>query len=357
MVFALLYLALRRLFRLSVGSGEQAHSKDVQILVLRHQLKVLHRQAGRPRLRRLDRLVLAAASRVLPRAAWSSFMASPQTLLRWHRELIRRKWTYKRKDRGGRPPLDPATRELIIRLARENRRWGCVRIQGELAKLGVRVSATKIRTLLRREGLGPAPRRSGPTWSEFLRAQASGVLACDLFTVETLFLKTLYVFFFIELGTRRVHVAGATRTPDSAWVTQQARNFSGDLAGRQVAFRFLIRDRDSKYTSGFDEVFRCDGTRVIRTPIRAPRANAFAERWVRTVRTECLDWMLILGRRHLERVLSVYVMHYNLERPHRGLALATPISPIGRAEPAAIAPPVRRRDLLGGLIHEYSRAA
>ncbi len=174
-----------------------------------------------------------------------------------------------------------------------------MRIQGELAKLGVRVSATKIRTLLRRESLGPAPRRSGPTWSEFLRAQASGVLACDLFTVETLFLKTLYVFFFIELGTRRVHVAGATRNPDSAWVTQQARNFSGDLADRQVAFRFLIRDRDSKYTSGFDEVFRCDGTKVIRTPIRAPRANAFAERWVRTVQTECLDWMLILGRRHL----------------------------------------------------------
>jgi putative transposase len=194
MVFALLYLALRRLFRLFVGSAEQTQSKDVEILVLRHQLKVLARQRSRPRLRRLDRVVLAAASRVLPRAARASFMVSPQTLLRWHRELVRRKWTYKRRRASGRPPLDSDICELILRLARENRRWGCVRIQGELAKLGIRVSATRIRTLLRREGLGPAPRRSGPTWSEFLRAQARGVLACDLFTVETLFLKTLYVF-------------------------------------------------------------------------------------------------------------------------------------------------------------------
>ena len=357
MLFALLYLVVRRVFGLAGGSRSDDLSKDVEILVLRHQLKVLRRQAGRPRLRRLDRVVLAAASRVLPRSAWSSLMLSPQTLLRWHRELVRRKWTYRRKRRGGRPPLDAATCEVILRIARENRRWGCVRIQGELAKLGIRVSATTIRMLLRHHGLGPAPRRSGPSWSQFLRAQADGILACDFFTVETVLLKTLYVLFFIELGTRRVHLAGVSAHPDSAWVTQQARNLSFDHPGDRVPFLFLIRDRDSKFVSSFDEVFRTDGAQVICTPIRAPRANAFAERWVRTVRTECLDWVLILGRRHLERVLGVYVEHYNRERPHRGLDLGTPIDSQSRAGGACRRGPVERRDLLGGLIHEYSRAA
>jgi putative transposase len=356
MLFALLYLVVRRLFGLAGGSGSEDLSRDVEILVLRHQLKVLRRQAGRPRLRRLDRVVLAAASRVLPRPAWCSFMLSPQTLLRWHRELVRRKWTYGGKRCVGRPPLDPAAGELILRLARENERWGCMRIQGELAKLGIRVSATTIRALLRRHGLGPAPRRSGP-WSEFLRAQAQGILACDFFTVETVFLKTLYVLFFIELGTRRVHLAAVTAHPDSAWVTQQARNLSFDYPGDGVPFRFLIRDRDSKYVSSFDEVFHTDGARVICTPIRAPQANAFAERWVRTIRAECLDWVLILGHRHLERVLGVYVEHYNRERPHRGLGLATPIDPWSRADMVCRRGPVERRDLLGGLIHEYSREA
>ncbi len=357
MLFALVHLVLRRLFGFASGSDSQVQSKDVEILVLRHQLKVLRRQAGRPRLRRLDRVVLAAASRALPRPAWASFMVSPGTLLRWHRELVRRKWTYRRKRVGGRPSLDPDTRELILRLGRENRTWGCIRIQGELAKLGIWVSATTIRTLLRGQGLGPAPRRSGPSWSQFLRAQARGILACDFFTVETLFLKTLYVLFFIDVGTRRVHVAGVSANPNSAWVTQQARNVSYDLADRDSPVRFLIRDRDSKYTSSFDEVFRSDGTEVICTPIRAPKANAFAERWVRTVRMECLDWMLIFGRRHLEHVLAVYVEHYQRGRPHRGLGLATPIGPRGRADTAYRVGAVRRRDLLGGLIHEYSRAA
>jgi putative transposase len=182
-------------------------------------------------------------------------------------------------------------------------------------------------------------------------------LACDFFTVETVVLKTLYVLFFIELGTRRVHLAGVTAHTDSAWVTQQARNLSFDHPGDRVAFRFLIRDRDSKYVSSFDEVFRTDGAQVICTPVRAPRANAFAERWVRTVRTECLDWVLILGRRHLERVLGVYVEHYNRERPHRGLDLGTPIDSQSRAGGACRRGPVERRDLLGGLIHEYCRAA
>jgi putative transposase len=242
---------------------------------------------GRPCLRRRDRLLMAAISRVLPRPRLSSFVVSPQTLLRWHRELVRRKWTHRRNATGGRPPLADDVRELILRMGRENPRWGCVRIKGELAKLGIRVSASAIRALLRRQGLGPAPRRGGPTWAEFLRNQARGILATDFFTVETIWLRTLYVSFVIELHTRHVHLAGVTAHPDSGWVTQAARNLSWELLGRG-GFRYLIRDRDSKYTRGFDAVFAADGIEAILTPVRAPRANAFAERWVRTVRGECL---------------------------------------------------------------------
>jgi transposase len=200
MVFALLYLLLRRLVSLAAGSPDGLHD-GIEVVVLRHQLAVLKRQVARPRLRRRDRLFLAAASRMLPRQRWSSFLVSPQTLLRWHRELVRRKWTYRRSV-GGRPPIAEDIQDLILRLGRENPRWGCVRIKGELANLGIRVSATAIRTLLRRRGLGPAPRRSGPTWGEFLRAQSQGILAADFFTVETVWLRTLYVFFAIEIHTR-----------------------------------------------------------------------------------------------------------------------------------------------------------
>lgn len=200
-----------------------------------------------------------------------------------------------------------------------------MRIKGELAKLGIRVSASAIRALLRRNGLGPAPRRGGPTWAEFLRSQARGILATDFFTVETIWLRTLYVSFVIELQTRRVHLAGVTADPDSGWVTQTARNLWWDLRGRG-RFRHLIRDRDSRYTRSFDAVFAADGIEAILTPVRAPKANSFAERWVRTVRRECLDWTLILGRRHLERALREYVTHYNAKRPHRGIELRAPES-------------------------------
>ena len=233
---------------------------------------------------------------------------------------------------------------------------GCVRIKGELAKLGIRVSASAIRALLRRHGLGPAPRRGGPTWAEFLRNQARGILATDFFTVETIWLRTLYVSFFIELGTRRVHLAGVTGHPDSGWVTQTARNLSWDLPGRG-RFRYLIRDRDSKYTRSFDAVFAADGIQAILTPVRAPRANAFAERWVRTVRRECLDWTLVLGRRHLERALREYVAHYNAKRPHRGIDLRAPDSLPDPPAPVPGMLRVRRRDVLGGLIHEYELVA
>jgi len=246
--------------------------KDIELLVLRHQVKVLQRQVKRPRLRRLDRLRLAAASRAMPRGLWSSFVVRPETLLRWHRELVRRTWTYKRRARPGRPPIDLEVSALIVRLGRENPRGGYQRIRGELVKLGIRVSATTVRTILLRHGLDPAPRRTGPTWTEFLRSQASGILAFDSSTVQTVALKTLYVLFFIELSTRRVHVVGVTAHPDSAWVTQQARNLAIDE--RLGDLRFLVRDRDAKFSGPFDEVLRTEGVRIIRTPIRAPRASA-----------------------------------------------------------------------------------
>jgi putative transposase len=356
MILSLIYLLLRRMVG-SWSSPTSEASKDVEIAVLRHQLKVLRRQVGRPSFRPIDRAFLSAASRLLSRERLASFLVTPQTLLRWHRELVRRKWTYRSTKKPGRPAVDPEIRDLVLRLARENPRWGYMRIQGELRRLGVRVGATTVRRVIAAGGLSPTPRRSGPTWSEFLRAQALGLVATDFFTVETIWLKTIYVLFFIELSTRRVHVAGTTTNPDSAWVTQQGRNLAFAMQEEERSFRFLIRDRDAKFSGPFDEVFRTEGVRVIRTPIRAPRANAFAERWVRTVRTECLDWTLLRGRRHLERVLHTYTSHYNEARPHRGLELETP-EPDRRARPARRrSGAVIRRDILGGLIHEYAVAA
>lgn len=306
--------------------------------------------------RKSNRVFLAAVSRLLPREAWHSFMVRPETLLRWHRQLVKRKWTRPHRP-PGRPGIEPETKSLVLRLARENPRWGYRRIQGELLRLGIRLSATSIASMLRGAGLSPAPRR-GPTWSQFLRSQAAGIVACDFFTVETFLLKTYYVLFFIELKTRRLHLAGVTKNPDIAWVTQQARNLSGDL--RQIDFApcFLIRDRDTKFTASFDAVFEADGARVITTPIRAPNANAHAERWVGTARGECLDWTVVLGRRHLERVLSEYVAHYNVHRPHRALGLCAPVRP--RERPRALghgADRITRRPILAGLINEYERAA
>lgn len=247
----------------------------------------------------------------------------------------------------------------MLRLARENPRWGYQRIVGELRGLGLTVSPTTVRELLGQAGLGPAGVRAGLTWREFLRAQAHSTLAVDFFTVETVSLRRLYVLFFIELGGRRVHLAGCTANPSGAWVTQQARQLTWGLAERSPSVRFLIRDRDGKFTRDFDIVFRSEGIEIVRTPVRAPKANAFAERFVSTVRAECLDWLLILNRRHLERVLHVFVEHYNRHRPHRALNLMPP-DPQRPLLPLATSwPPdhLERRDLLGGLIHEYGFAA
>jgi putative transposase len=350
--WSFIYLVVRNLFALVWLLGRPRHSKELEILVLRHELAILRRQAAQPRLTRADRALLAALSRSLPRAAWTRFPVRPDTLLRWHRQLVARRWTYSHT-RPGRPSLEPSLRTMILRLARENPHWGYRRIAGELKGVGLSVSASSVRKVLLEGGLRPAPERTHSSWRSFLRAQAASVLACDFLTVETAFLQRIYVLFFISLATRRIEYIAASTKPDGRWVAQQARNLIMQLDDDQ-SFRFLIHDRDTKFSHAFDEVFRTEGIKVIRTPVQAPNANAYAERWVRTLRTDCLDRILILGHRHLEHVLRVYGRHYNEHRPHRALHL---LPPNGR-DPTPLAPPgrLRRRDLLGGLIHEYEAA-
>jgi putative transposase len=286
---------------------------------------------------------------------------TPTTLFRWHRQLVARRWTYPHR-RPGRPATPVDVRELVVRLAGENPSWGYRRIQGELVGLGIKLAASTVWTILKEARIEPAPKRVEPSWAEFLRTQAASILECDFFTVDTLFLKRLYVLFFIQLATRRVRLAGITRNPDGRWVTQQARNLLMQLYDEDVHSRFLVRDRDRKFTREFDEVFRSEGIRVIKAPVRAPKARAHAERWVGSLRRECLDRLLILGRRHLQHVLTSYTLHYNEHRPHRSLKQRPPL---GKLPPSDDQPTtdvieldrVSRRDLLGGLIHEYQLAA
>jgi putative transposase len=357
-----LYWALRRLLELLVLRMRSEREKEIEILVLRHQLRLLERQVARPQLRAADRALLAAFSRAVPRSAWSAFFVSPATLLRWHRELVARLWTYPQR-RVGRPGTPAPVRGLVVRLAQENPGWGYRRIQGELVGLGIGVAASTVWTILREAGIEPAPRRLESSWREFLSRQAASILECDFLTVDTLFLKRFYVLFFIELASRRVRIAGITSNPDGAWVTQQARNLVMRFDGESACFRFLIRDRDSKFTRSFDEVFRSEGIRVIKAPVRAPRAKAHAERWVESLRRECLDRLLIIGRRHLEQVVRVYAQHYNEHRPHRSLGQRSPLTkppPIEEAAPSKEPlhlERLRRRDRLGGLLHEYELAA
>ncbi|MGH3085208.1 MAG: helix-turn-helix domain-containing protein, partial [Gaiellaceae bacterium] len=281
-LLSFLYWSLRRLLELVVLRCRSEREKEIEILLLRHQLRVLERQIARPQLTQADRALLAALSRVLPRRAWRrSAFVRPATLLRWHRELVARRWTYPHRG-PGRPATPAEIRELVVRLARENPGWGYRRIQGELVGLEIKLAASTVWAILREAGIEPAPKRLETSWAEFLRRQAASVLECDFLTVDTLFLKRLYVLFFIELATRRIRLAGITTNPDGRWVTQQARNLLMQLDDEDVRPLFLVRDRDSKFTREFDEVFRSEGIRVIKAPVRAPKARAHAERWVGT---------------------------------------------------------------------------
>jgi transposase len=340
-VWSFLYLAVRRVLELILLCFRSAEANEIEILVLRQELAVLRRQHPRPRLQPTDRALLAALSRLLPRARWSIFLVRPETLLRWHRRMVARRWTYPSTSKG-RPPISDEAQQLVVRLARENPRWGYQRIHGELLRLGVRVSASSIRRVLRAHGLDPAPRRAATSWRSFLRQQAAGILACDFFTVDTIFFQRVYVLFVIELGSRRVHLVGVTAHPTGWWVAQQARNLVAVLDDQATAFRILIRDRDTKFSRAFDDVWRSTGTEVIRTPVQAPNANAVAERWVGSVRRECLDQLLIVGCRQLVGVLGVYVEHYNRHRPHRSLGhIARTVGPWGtegRINPWRVAP-------------------
>ena len=364
MVWSFAAQLLRLLLDLLMARRKTDRAKDLEIALLRQQLRLLKRQQTHPpRLRRVDRAILAVLVHTLSTLArtaqspWrqSCLLVTPATILRWHREVVRRKWTFRTHQRGGRPPLEAALAALILRLARENPRWGYKRIQGELHKLGYRVGRSTIRDLLKREGVPPAPQRArrGITWRTFCRHYQRQVLACDFFVVETALLRTIFVLFFLEVRTRKVYLAGCTWHPNATWVTQQARQVAWDIQDGTLPVQILLRDRDSKFPPSFDAVLRSEGLQIVPTPPRCPWANGYAERWIGSVRAECLDHLLILNERHLQRVLAEYIAFYNERRPHQGLDQQCPI-PLPRGPSDR---PIRCRDVLGGIVHDYHRDA
>lgn len=366
MIYFIFAQALSLLLDLFTATRLSDHQKDMEILLLRQQIRILQRKFTRPpRIHRWEKCIIAMLAirfRDLTKGTGMGLgnrleevvlLFKPDTVLRWHRELVRRKWTYKRTQLGGRPCIAPTLEELIIQLARENPRWGYSKIHGEIIKLGYSIGRSTVRNVLKRNHVPPSNRRAkhGSSWRNFLSHYADQMLACDFFTVETIRLRTVYVLFFIELGTRRVHLAGCTAHPTSDWVTQQARNISWAIQDGEQATRFLIHDRDAKFTSSFDTVFASESVEIIRTPYRAPNANAFAERWVRTVRNECLDHLLTINEGHLRRVLIEYVEYYNHRRAHQGMGQRIPVRPTEELHTTRGS--IGRRDVLGGMIHDY----
>ena len=355
-LFTIVFLLVRRVLSLAVLLVRRDLAKDAELLVLRHENAVLRRHAGRIRYEPADRVWFTALARLIPRGRWAEvFPVTPATLLAWHRRLAARKYDTSKRRKPGRPPAIRSIARLVVRLAKENPLWGYRRIHGELTKLGVKVAPSTVYEILRAAGIGPAPRRSGPTWRQFLHAQAAGILAVGFLHVDTVLLKRLHVLVFIEHGTRRMHFGGVTAKPTGEWTVQQARNLALSLGERFQDVKFVIRDRGSNFTRSFDAVFQANGTRILRTAVQAPRMNAYAERFVLTARTEVTDRMLIFGERHLRAVLAEYEGHYNRRRPHRSRHLRPPRPdhPVADLSQERI----QRRPVLGGLINEYERAA
>jgi transposase InsO family protein len=360
LLVSMLYWLVRWLLSLSVLLVRRDLSKDVEVLVLRHENAVLRRQVSRVRYRPVDRAWLAALSRLVPRQRWGEiFPVTPATLVAWHRRLVSRNWDYTARRQPGRPATAAAIKKLVIGMATENPTWGHRRVQGQLVRLGHRIAASTVWQILHNAGLDPAPRRSGPTWRQFLTAQATAVLAVDFLHVDTVLLRRIYALIAVEHGSRRAHLVGVSAHPTGAWTTQAARNLLMDLADRVTALKVLLRDRDSRFTTAFDGVFAADGIRILLSPPGAPRANAICERMIGTLRRELLDKVLIVNERHLRRILTVYLHHFNTARPHRTLGQLAPAQ-------AETGPPpvvnladgqVRRRPILDGLICEYHLAA
>ena len=355
MSLRLLYLIFIRLCGWLVLLCRLTASKDAELLVLRHEVAVLRRTRPRPRLDWADRAILAALIRHLPRPLRAHRLITPGTVLRWHRRLVRKKWTY--PNRTGRPPVSSEIAALIERLATENSGWGYQRIQGELLKLGHRVGASTIRRVLKSLRIPPAPQRlTHTTWRQFLHTQAATMLAADFFHVDcAVTFQRLYCLFVIEVGSRYMHILGVTAHPDGPWTTQQIRNLLMDLGDRATDFKFLVHDRAGQFTASFDAVLADIGIQALKIPPRSPRANAYAERFVLTARTEVTDRMLIFGKRHLRLVLAEYQAHYNGRRPHRSRQLRPPrpdhpVADLSRNR-------IKRRPVLGGLLNEYECAS
>ena len=328
-------------------------SKDLEIIVLRHQLAVLRRQIDRPELTDADRSLLGAIAAALARPSRAGWLVTPDTLLRWHRRRIVGHWTQPQRP-PGRPSTSAELRRLALRLAAENPTWGYRRIHGELAGLGHRLAASTVWQILKNAGIDPAPTRSEVTWSQFLRSQAA--VACDFATIDTVTLRRFYLLFFIDIATRTVYFAGITDHPSGVWASQAARNLFLHHADGLAGTRALVRDRGSQFTREFDEIFRTEGCEVLKTPVRTPVANAFAERWIGTLRRELLDRTIIWNQRQLKRLVVDYIDHYNTHRPHRSLDQQPPVATNPTDQPDRHLQ-VLRTARCDGLINEYRNAA